>query len=578
MPKITTRSCLLSFLLLLVSTFVMLPLGFSNEEIQFPSEDFKKLDTFEALNLEDADKLYNNKDYRGAFAAYKAYSFEFPQSRSLPYVLLRMGRCLHQLEKRNAAIKAYQDVVDYFPDSIRYAAGALFYIGQCHGQNGDDDKQTAVWARMVKDNDYVSQPNSGTALTHLADVMEGMGNYEEAVEYHWRTAISFIKSNPRAAADARSAVIYHYVIRNPNHEKLSEFYIETNGFGGDRQINNDVAQEPNYWTSVLTKVQREAKGEEREPAAAYWTAKMGKRFSENERLRKQWCDVQLIHEKNADSWLARMDELYKSKPATLERILKWCDYYEKLPEVQSKFFAEEAGSLISGLNTEEKFKLMGSLMGLRMNDEVRSLMRQINTRELTDEELLRFVGFAQHYEPEDVIMRYLDRLNDPLTASKERYDYYKERRKQNRGYTEKALAEIPKLRKSPKYAGEQLSWAEGNLLRDLGRYEEAIKAYRNSNRQPDATWAIAGCLKSLKRYSEAVKNLREIEAVGGDVASRACLEIAKVYRAAGDKAREVDQLRIVLKRYPKSSQSSEAHRTLEGYGVALIGGQSEADD
>jgi hypothetical protein len=49
-----------------------------------------------------------------------------------------MGYCLHQLEKRNAAIKAHQNVVNYFPDDVRYAAAALFYIGQCHGQNGDE--------------------------------------------------------------------------------------------------------------------------------------------------------------------------------------------------------------------------------------------------------------------------------------------------------------------------------------------------------------------------------------------------------------------------------------------------------
>ena len=47
------------------------------EEIRYPGENFAKLDTFESLNLEDADKLFNKKDYKGAFAAYKAYSFEF---------------------------------------------------------------------------------------------------------------------------------------------------------------------------------------------------------------------------------------------------------------------------------------------------------------------------------------------------------------------------------------------------------------------------------------------------------------------------------------------------------------------
>ena len=175
-------------------------------------------------------------------------------------------------------------------------------------------------------------------------------------------------------------------------------------------------------------------------------------------------------------------------------------------------------------------------------------------------------------------MRHLKRLKDPLTATKARFDYYEARSHRNKPYMEKALAEIPQLKKSPKYAGEQLSWDEGRLLQGLGRYEEAIKAYRASNRQPDATWAVADCLQSLKKYPEAIKTLREIETVGGGVASRASLGIAKVHRAAGNKGREVNQLRIVLKRYPKSGESSEAHRTLENYGVALVGGRSEAED
>ena len=78
----------------------------ASQEITYPGTDFAKLDTFEAVALEDADKLFGKKDYKGAFAAYKAYTFEFAKGDALPYVLLRMGRCLHILDKRNTAIKA----------------------------------------------------------------------------------------------------------------------------------------------------------------------------------------------------------------------------------------------------------------------------------------------------------------------------------------------------------------------------------------------------------------------------------------------------------------------------------------
>ena len=168
-----TFLCVLSLSALLLPP----PAGMA-EELAYPGPEFAKLDTFEGVNLGDADKLFAAGDFKGAYAAYKAYSFEFPKSQATAYVLLRMGRCLHKLEKRNAAIQAYQDVVDYFPNKVPFAAAALYHIGESHGQNGEVEKQTAVWARMVKDDGYVTQPNSGTALAFLACAMTKPATFE----------------------------------------------------------------------------------------------------------------------------------------------------------------------------------------------------------------------------------------------------------------------------------------------------------------------------------------------------------------------------------------------------------------
>jgi len=54
--------------------------------------------------------------------------------------------------------------------------------------------------------------------------------------------------------------------------------------------------------------------------------------------------------------------------------------------------------------------------------------------------------------------------------------------------------------------------------------------------------------------------------------------VADIYRISGDKGKEVDQLRVVLRRYPKSGESSVAHERLEGYGVKLVGGEAEAEE
>lgn len=548
------------------------------QEISYPGDDFAKLDTFEGLNLEDADKLFNKEDYKGAYAAYKAYSFEFPKSEALPYVLLRMGRCLHKLEKRNAAITAYQDVVDYFPDAVSYAAAALYHIGECHGQNGDDAKKTAVWARMVKDDDYVAQPNSGTALTYLGGAMDKLGKYDEAADYHWRTAVAFLKSNPNAAAAARNAVLAHHVRRRPDHEKLKEFYVAASGFDGRGQDTAKPEEDPRYWMTVLNTALKTEDPEAKEKSCAYWSAKMSDRFTDNDDLRKLWFDAQYAHEKNLDNWVARMTKQFESKPADIDRVLKWCGYYNKRPELRSAFFEERIKPLIASLDDTGKVSLMARLRHpLGMHDEAQKLISSIRTDGMSDKELKEFAELVAHYEPEETVFRYIARMKDKLFATKARFDYYNARTHRNPPNMEKALAEMPELLKSPDYA-DGLAYRKAELLHGLGQHEEAIKAYRAANKQPDSTFGVARCLAALERYDEAVKTVRELYSLGGAVAARAALEAADFYRTSGNKGKEVDQLRFVLRSFPKSGESSEAHNRLESYGVALTGGEAEAED
>jgi tetratricopeptide (TPR) repeat protein len=200
------------------------------DEYKLDTKIFAKLDTFESVTLEEADKTFMRGDFVGALAAYKSFTFEFTKSKALPYALFRMGRCLHLVDKRNAAVKAYQNVVDYFPDDVRFASAAMYMQGDCHTQNGEDDKCVAVWAKMVQDRDYVTQPKSGTALEFLAKEMDKRKKSKEAMEYRWRTAVNFRKKNPRAA-DAAGHGVVNYYMQKRNLAKLKEFCIAGTGTG-----------------------------------------------------------------------------------------------------------------------------------------------------------------------------------------------------------------------------------------------------------------------------------------------------------------------------------------------------------
>jgi tetratricopeptide (TPR) repeat protein len=212
----------------------------------------------------------------------------------------------------------------------------------------------------------------------------------------------------------------------------------------------------------------------------------------------------------------------------------------------------------------------------QMHEEAQLIMRAIRTDGLTDEEIRRFALLVANYQTEEEVLRHLARIKDKLFATKARFDYYISRSHRNPPFMEKALIEIPELLKSPQYA-DGLTWTKGTLLQNLGRHQEAIEAFRAANKQPDSTWEIAQCLRAMKQFDQAISTISELESLGGSIASRASLEVANIYLSAGDKAREVGQLRTVLRRYPKTGESAAAHDRLEAYGVALVGGESEAE-
>lgn len=554
-----------------------MPNQVSANEVLYPSEDFAKLDTFESIAVEDADKLFIKKDYPGAYAAYKAYSIEFAQGKALPYVLLRMGRCLHLAGKRNTAVKAYQDVVDYFPNDVRYAAAAMYYIGQCHEQNGNEDKALAVWAKMVKDKSYVAQANSGAALIKLAEAMQARGDYNEAAEYHWRTAVAFRESNPKAAEAARKSVEHHYIIRSPNQQKLLAFCNEAGGFGWRQNIDKPE-DSATYWRHVLSLANRTKLDDaKRVEVSRYWDGQMGDRFAEDDELRVAWFNTRLAHDKELKAWAKRMDDQFKLQPVTIDRVKRWLGHYNAYPKMRSAFYKTHGEPLLAALNAEEKIKLLANLRHpLGMHEEAQQVLSTVRTNGMDDAALARFAAYVVEYQGEDAFLLTINKMKDKTFAARTRFDHYYRRSHRNGENQKKALAEVPVLSKSPDHA-QDIVWPHAQLMQWQGEYEQAIKLYRAANRQPQSTWAIIDCRIAQKQYAKAVELCEELYSIKAE-AAKACYKIADIYRIAGDKGKEVQQLQLVLRRHKGSREASLSHERLEKYGVKIIGGEAEAKD
>ena len=76
----------------------------------------------------------------------------------------------------------------------------------------------------------------------------------------------------------------------------------------------------------------------------------------------------------------------------------------------------------------------------------------------------------------------------------------------------------------------------------------------------------------MGRLAQAVGQLREIEAFFKKHAPEAALRIAHLYARAKKTKLQIAALRSVLKKYPKSHQSSSAHQDLERLGIKIGGG------
>jgi tetratricopeptide (TPR) repeat protein len=95
---------------------------------------------------------------------------------------------------------------------------------------------------------------------------------------------------------------------------------------------------------------------------------------------------------------------------------------------------------------------------------------------------------------------------------------------------------------------------------------------------PKNLYAIADCYVAMGRVDDAVQQLREIENFFVNESSRASLRIAYVLRGAGRQAQFVAELASVLKKYPRSGESSQAHHELECMGRSdIIRGGVDAD-
>lgn len=125
-----------------------------------------------------------------------------------------------------------------------------------------------------------------------------------------------------------------------------------------------------------------------------------------------------------------------------------------------------------------------------------------------------------------------------------------------------------------------IQWRLGEILQKSGKYQEAIAAYQQSQRDPQALFQVAECQGRLKQNDAAIQTLMGIVNFFKSAAPEAQYRIASQYAAKGDKEAAIRTLKTVCKVYLNTPWAGKAHQELSiNYGVDVtLGGAAKKDD
>ncbi len=556
-------------------------------EIGLTNAEFKKLDTFEAHVLNKADQVFAKEDYKRATAEYDSFILEFPRSNALGYALMRKGRSLHHRDKRYEAIREYQQVVDYRPNDVRYAAAAQTYIGWCHWENGDEDKALKAWAKVAADKDYARQTIAAGGLYRLAIHHRNQKRYDRAMAYFKTIAVNFRTEARHVAQDAIKQVAFHYVRRDPNEPALRAFYKEVGTFRQHRPREVDPSVEEllddwRYWRYVRGYIRdfdryfNEDKPEQRKSYFRYWAQRMDGRRLNDDDYQIDLADFKRQDEQDVDKWYQRLDEQFERgyETGNVGRVIHWITLYH----AHEAKWREYYGKLNLGeMENAQLMRLIDVLFDrVGQADMAANAFGHIDWSQMTPKMLDDLRGILFH-RSESLYMQTCQRYPQPERGKYLMLQYHHRfRHEGDRGDNKKGIALAAELVNAPDYA-ESAIWLKGDLHYASGQWEQAKAAYQQSTRVPDNMKMVAECYLKMKKPEAAIRTLREIENYFKKQSSWAAYKIANIYRDMGKKEQHIAELRGVMKKYPGTREFSDAHRDLEKMGIK-IGGYVEAQD
>ncbi|MCY3022774.1 MAG: tetratricopeptide repeat protein [Planctomycetota bacterium] len=495
-----------------------------------PGDRYKTLSMFERAQYDKAATFLKSNDFRAAAAEFEKFKVQFQDSATtstLAYVNFMYGYCLYQAKDRNAAIKAFTEVLDYFKNEADDAAASLFFKGLALLDNGDTRKGLQCMQQMVEDPDHRYHPLAAGALRRLAENYWKQKQADLAVKYWKQVCADFWQANPEEAKEARNAVTNVY-LQQGDYAGYEGWLI------GD--ANRENAQH-RRWVAVQAQ------------EVAMWV------FDANNYgpLKRD------AHLKDARAFLAWFKA---QKP-----------WFEKGNDVWT-FYDRGINFLTQRLPDKKERNDMVAEVSAFVR-AARDNAKDDNARNDAHNKLAWLVDRLCEMGDFTQAQLCADTIADPPYAAYKGYEVLARRQKWTEG-----VAKLQEIEKSPnQYWAGRAKEERARVYRECtGEYEKAIKLYQEIDKPPGTLWSIQDAYKRWGKVKEALTTLTEIENSFPDQAAAAAWRKVQYLEEAGDKTAAISGCRRILKLYKGAGESSAAHQLLEKYGIKTGGGVFEGGE
>jgi TolA-binding protein len=496
---------------------------------------WKKLKEAERFQLNAAERLYRESQWKAAADEYEKFLKLYEKSEGAPYAQLKWSHCQVHLRKQNTAIKdGYQSLLDYYPDSPEAPIAGLL-IGRTYRDIGDAKPAKKAYAKVI-----TTHPKHFAAVMARLDLVEiAAKEKDDATRAKLLRELTYDVERKGATAEPCVAAARQYTQLSFHAGNFEEglkaltttcaegdlvVHIMHPQLGGLPQIAHDLTGSMDEATKKL--------GEKLADAGAAWlktqvAANLKDAKTKPQAFAAWYAAAELRRQAHQpDKQKAVYEEIIASQgpdDVTLGHLAQWYKTNKQMELART---------------TYGKFKDTAEGQG-----QIALSYRQENPKQ-TDKAVAIYRQLAA----------------DAKTAPKwlgEAAMAYREG-----GKPDLAIAVYRELLTADAKNADAHAVSIANTLYDAQRWKECIAAYRGTNNFPTNYLHMAWANRQLKQYDEAIALYRQVIAASAPHAPAALLQIAYTQEEAGKKEDAIKTLKTICDKYPKEREGSTAHTRL----------------